>query len=92
MSRHGDDETDDTDALRNDDVEITFVRLVGVSRDEEGAADGQRSLSATKIIGKWLRGGRNVHGSESEGRSAKEKGELLRIAEGRSELREELVE
>ena len=48
LSRHGDDETDDTDALRNDDVEVAFVRLVGVSRDKEGAAEGRRSLSATK--------------------------------------------
>lgn len=51
LGRHGDNETDDTDRSRDDDVPVTLVRLVRVTRNEEGAAEkgAEKSVFTSRI-------------------------------------------
>jgi hypothetical protein len=79
LSRHGDDESNDTDRGGNDDVPVTFTGFVRVAGNEESTAENERKSQFLV-----LESGKSVcfdlHGGEGERRCAEKKGELLLIA------------
>jgi len=91
LSRHGDDESDDSDRGGNDDVPVPFTGLVRVTRNEESTAGNERKSQFSV-----LESGKSIfldlHCREGEWGCTEKQGELLSVTEGRRELREELVE